>query len=95
MTWMGAKEPLVYNVMVTGQAVPLLTLSPDEVSFGPGEWGEGKSKLVLVTGNEYITLQHWRAVASGHAMTVSKIETINDRTARIRDKRETHGDRQE
>ena len=83
VTWTGAKGPLVHNVMVTGQAVPLLTLSPDELSFGPGEWGEGKSKSVLVTGNEYVTLQHWRAVAGGHAMTVSKVETIDDRTARI------------
>ena len=83
VTWTGANGPLLHSVMVTGQAVPLLTLSPDELSFGPGEWGEGKAKSVLVTGNEYVTLQHWRAAAGGHAMTVSKVETIDDRTARV------------
>jgi hypothetical protein len=71
------------KVIVRGEAAPILTFSPDRVSFGPTEVGPDKTKVVVVTANQFVTFKNWRAVVNTPAFSIPKIEVVNSRTARV------------
>ncbi len=83
VAWTGASGRRVeQKLVVAGEAVPLLAVSPDALAFGPGE-SRSVSKSILVSGNQFVTLTNWRAVAESPAFSVAGIEVVDPRTARV------------
>src|SRR5579864_1438514 len=83
VTWTAEDRTIhPFTMLVKGTVLPLIDFQPDVLSFQPADIAAGRTLEVLLVGNRFSKVEKWNVAGDNGAFHVSRIEVIDERTAR-------------